>query len=51
VPETVDAMIQAADDLMYEAKREGKNKIRHRVVDPSKRAVNLDKDWQPVTPK
>jgi diguanylate cyclase (GGDEF)-like protein len=51
VPETVDAMIHAADDLMYEAKREGKNKIRHRLVDPSKRSVNLDEDWQPVAPK
>ena len=51
VPETVDAMIQAADDLMYAAKREGKNKIRHQVIDPSKRSLNLDRDWQLVAPK
>jgi diguanylate cyclase (GGDEF)-like protein len=30
-PETVDAMIQAADQLMYEVKKQGKGNIRHRV--------------------
>ncbi|MGI8707068.1 MAG: GGDEF domain-containing protein [Actinomycetota bacterium] len=50
VPDTVDAMIQAADDLMYEAKREGKNQIRHQTVDPTTRSVNLDQDWQRVSP-
>nr|MBA2600819.1 diguanylate cyclase [Actinomycetota bacterium] len=49
VPDTVEAMIEAADDLMYQAKREGKNRVRHQAVGPS-RSVNLEEDWQRVAP-
>ncbi len=49
VPETVEAMIEAADDLMYQAKREGKNRVRHQSIGPS-RSVNLEEDWQRVAP-
>lgn len=31
-PRTTDAVIKAADELMYQAKRQGKNQFRHRTV-------------------
>ena len=31
-PESLDEMIQSADELMYEAKRNGKNRIAQSVV-------------------
>src|SRR5690348_8218122 len=34
VPETVEALLGAADNLLYAAKRAGKNRARHRVLAP-----------------
>jgi diguanylate cyclase (GGDEF)-like protein len=31
-PRTIDAVIKAADELMYQAKHDGKNRYRHRTV-------------------
>ncbi len=33
-PETVDALLRSADELLYTAKRAGKNRARHRVLGP-----------------
>ncbi|MGH7549101.1 MAG: GGDEF domain-containing protein [Gemmatimonadales bacterium] len=35
VPETVDALLRSADELLYAAKRAGKNRARHRVLTSS----------------
>ncbi len=37
-PESVDEMLRAADELMYSAKRLGKNSVRHRVSGPDRPA-------------
>jgi PleD family two-component response regulator len=34
IPDSVEETIQAADALMYEVKRNGKNDVRHAVLKP-----------------
>jgi diguanylate cyclase (GGDEF)-like protein len=34
-PDSFEVLLQRADDLMYEAKKSGKNQLRHEILDPS----------------
>ncbi|MCJ7725613.1 MAG: diguanylate cyclase, partial [Acidimicrobiia bacterium] len=38
-PESADELIRVADEAMYDAKRQGKNRIAHRSIDASNRGV------------
>ena len=40
VPESVEAAIEKADCLMYEAKRMGKNTMRHSLIGPQTQGGN-----------